>query len=51
MALRWPSLYWNIAPNRDATLTPTFMSKRGVNLASEFRYLEADYRWRAALGT
>lgn len=41
--------YWNIAPNRDATLTPTFMSKRGVNLASEFRYLEADYsgelRW------
>lgn len=41
--------YWNIAPNRDATFTPTFMSKRGVNLASEFRYLEADYsgelRW------
>ncbi|MEI8168483.1 MAG: LPS assembly protein LptD [Rhodoferax sp.] len=35
--------YWNIAPNRDATLTPTFMSKRGVNLGSEFRYLEADY--------
>jgi LPS-assembly protein len=41
--------YWNIAPNRDATLTPTLMSKRGVNLATEFRYLEADYsgelRW------
>ncbi len=35
--------YWNIAPNRDATFTPTFMSKRGVNLGSEFRYLEADY--------
>jgi LPS-assembly protein len=35
--------YWNIAPNRDATLTPTLMSKRGVNLATEFRYLEADY--------
>ena len=35
--------YWNIAPNRDALLTPTFMSKRGVNLGSEFRYLEADY--------
>jgi LPS-assembly protein len=35
--------YWNIAPNRDATLTPTLMSKRGVNLASEFRYLETDY--------
>ena len=35
--------YWNIAPNRDATLTPAVMSKRGVNLGSEFRYLEADY--------
>ena len=35
--------YWNIAPNRDATFTPTFMSKRGVNLGSDFRYLEADY--------
>ncbi|MDP2024280.1 MAG: LPS assembly protein LptD, partial [Hydrogenophaga sp.] len=35
--------YWNIAPNRDATFTPSVMSKRGVNLASEFRYLEADY--------
>ncbi len=35
--------YWNIAPNRDATLTPTLMSKRGVNLGSEFRYLERDF--------
>jgi LPS-assembly protein len=35
--------YWNIAPNRDAMLTPTLMSKRGVNLGSEFRYLEANY--------
>lgn len=35
--------YWNIAPNRDATFTPAVMSKRGVNLGSEFRYLEADY--------
>jgi LPS-assembly protein len=35
--------YWNIAPNRDATFTPTLMSKRGVNLGSEFRYLEANY--------
>jgi LPS-assembly protein len=32
--------YWNIAPNRDATLTTTLMSKRGVALDSEFRYLE-----------
>ena len=35
--------YWNIAPNRDATFTPTLMSKRGVNLGSEFRYLDAHY--------
>ena len=36
--------YFNIAPNRDATLTTTVMSKRGVNLAGEYRYLERDYR-------
>jgi LPS-assembly protein len=35
--------YWNIAPNRDATLTPTLMTKRGVNLGTEFRYLEDNY--------
>ncbi|WP_370632223.1 LPS-assembly protein LptD [Rhodoferax sp. U2-2l] len=35
--------YWNIAPNRDATFTPTLMSKRGLNLGAEFRYLEPDY--------
>lgn len=35
--------YFDIAPNRDATLSPTFMSKRGVDLAGEFRYLERDY--------
>lgn len=31
--------YWNIAENFDATLTPRYMSKRGVQLLSEFRYL------------
>ena len=31
--------YWNIAPNRDATITPRLMSRRGVQLASEYRYL------------
>ena len=35
--------YWNIAPNRDATFTPTLMSKRGVNLGTEFRYLEQNH--------
>jgi len=36
--------YWNIAPNRDATIYPTLMSKRGVDLGAEFRYLEPSYR-------
>jgi LPS-assembly protein len=31
--------YWNIAPNYDATLTPRWMTERGVQLQSEFRYL------------
>jgi len=31
--------YWNIAPNRDATFTPRIMSKRGIMLGTEFRYL------------
>ena len=35
--------YWNIAPNRDAKFSPTLMTKRGVNLGAEFRYLEANY--------
>jgi LPS-assembly protein len=36
--------YFDIAPNRDATLTPTFMSKRGVDLGGEYRYLERNYK-------
>lgn len=35
--------YWNIAPNYDATITPRLMSKRGVQLKSEFRYLDTNY--------
>ncbi|HUF82371.1 MAG TPA: LPS-assembly protein LptD [Burkholderiales bacterium] len=35
--------YWNIAPNRDATLSPRMMTRRGVLLNSEFRYLEPGY--------
>jgi LPS-assembly protein len=35
--------YWNIAPNRDATITPGFATKRGVSLGTEFRYLEPHY--------
>ena len=32
--------YWNIAPNRDATITPAVSTKRGFGLETEFRYLE-----------
>ena len=35
--------YWNIAPNRDATLYPTLLTRRGVDLGGEFRYLEPLY--------
>jgi LPS-assembly protein len=38
--------YWNIAPNRDATFYPTLMTKRGIDLAGEFRYLESSYNGR-----
>ncbi len=41
--LRLP-YYFDLAPNRDLTLYPMLMSKRGVDLAGEFRYLERDYR-------
>lgn len=32
-------IYLNLAPNYDATITPRFMSKRGLQLGGEFRYL------------
>lgn len=35
--------YWNIAPNMDLTVSPRMMTKRGVELNSEFRYLGEDY--------
>ncbi|MCC5794108.1 MAG: LPS assembly protein LptD [Chromatiales bacterium] len=31
--------YWNIAPNQDATFTPRYMSRRGVQGQVEYRYL------------
>lgn len=31
--------YWNIAPNYDATFTPTWYTKRGGRLDAKFRYL------------
>jgi LPS-assembly protein len=32
--------YFNLAPNYDATLTPHYMSRRGLQAKGEFRYLE-----------
>ncbi|KRG64421.1 organic solvent tolerance protein [Stenotrophomonas humi] len=32
-------IYFNLAPNYDDTLTPRYMSKRGLMLNNEFRYL------------
>jgi LPS-assembly protein len=31
--------YWNMAPNYDMTLTPTYYARRGTQLESDFRYL------------
>lgn len=35
--------YFNIAPNFDATFSPSIMAKRGVDLGGEFRYLQPGY--------
>ncbi len=37
-------VYLNLAPNYDATLTPRWLSKRGLMLDAEFRYLTANSR-------
>jgi LPS-assembly protein len=31
--------YWNIAPNYDATITPRYLTDRGSQLQTQFRYL------------
>ncbi|WP_457418812.1 LPS-assembly protein LptD [Roseateles sp. P5_E7] len=38
--------YWNIAPQRDATVAPFIMTKRGVGVDGEFRYLEPGHAGR-----
>jgi len=35
--------YLNLAPNRDATIAPRIMTRRGVLVNGEFRYLEPTY--------
>jgi len=32
-------IYWNIAPDRDATFYPRYMTERGLQLGGEYRYL------------
>jgi LPS-assembly protein len=41
--------YVDLAPNRDATVTTHLMSKRGVAVDTDFRYLERDYSGQARL--
>jgi LPS-assembly protein len=36
-------LYWNIAPEQDATFTPIYMSRRGAQLKTQYRYLDRNY--------
>ncbi|HYL19511.1 MAG TPA: LPS-assembly protein LptD [Burkholderiales bacterium] len=36
--------YWNIEPNMDYTVAPRVMSRRGMQLGNEFRYLDPDYK-------
>ncbi|HYN55107.1 MAG TPA: putative LPS assembly protein LptD, partial [Methylotenera sp.] len=35
--------YWNISPNMDATFATRVLSKRGIQLQGEFRYLEENF--------
>ena len=36
--------YFNLAPNYDATFTPGVISRRGVQLSGEFRYLQPKFQ-------
>jgi LPS-assembly protein len=35
--------YWNIRPDMDATLATRYLSKRGLQVSGEFRYLDESY--------
>jgi LPS-assembly protein len=43
--------YWNIAENRDLTLTPVMMTRRGLGMNGELRYLEPSFQGAAELDT
>lgn len=40
-------IYWAISPNMDYTLTPRVMTRRGLQVGNEFRYLDPAYRGEA----
>lgn len=46
LAVPW---YWNIAPDMDATITPRVMTRRGMQLNTEFRYLGYTHSGQARL--
>jgi len=35
--------YWNIRPNMDATIIPRYLSKRGLQLGTEYRFLAQNH--------
>jgi len=39
--------YFNIAPNQDATVTPRYMGKRGLQIGGQYRYLSENYEGEA----
>ena len=41
--------YWNIAPEKDATITPRYLSKRGLQMQGEYRYMDPKYAGLASL--
>ncbi|MBI4997069.1 MAG: LPS-assembly protein LptD [Rhodocyclales bacterium] len=41
--------YWNIAPNMDATIAPRILARRGLQLNSEFRYIDYAYNGKTRL--
>lgn len=41
--------YWNIQPDQDATITPRLLSKRGLQMIGEYRYLTATSHGQTAV--
>jgi len=39
--------YLNIAPNKDATITPRYMGKRGLQIGGQYRYIDKNYSGEA----